>query len=160
MGKRIVIIFGGAMGGAVLVILALYRMVKATWWTFRYSITQPEALRWAIVATFLLPVVAIATYWLGHRLGKEDDRKDLFSEGYRTGRLAGQRLVNQLREETKERGDAFLDGAKRGLGIADKVATTRDRVRQPPQQHVVTVQPAFLPPVEMAQLDDGGVIDV
>lgn len=133
------------------------------------SLPDPATVRVLLVGAILtLPVAVAFAFQAGKAVGLRDGADQHYQEGREAGllvgRVANRRHIEQLREETQERGDAFLDGAKRGLGIADKLVKTRETARpaKEPTQQVAVV----LPQVGAGQftirrsLGDGEVIDL
>ena len=86
----------------------------------------------AAVMALLLPVVAVSGYKAGKAVERERlDAKIEAAEAsaYQAARLSerlkAQHEIDRLEASHAERGDAFLKGAEKGLGIVEKVTTAK-----------------------------------
>lgn len=101
----------------------------------------------AAVMALLLPVVAIASYKTGKAVTWQQMIPELEAKeasAYHAARLSerlkAQSAIDKLEASHAERGDAYLRGAERGLGIAEKVTTARVTARQQEVKAVVVSQ--------------------
>lgn len=138
-------------------LVCLYLLLKAAVGALA-DLDTPTLAGLTVGALCLLPVAVAGAYHAGKSVAYNNGYEQGHLNGQRAGLSGSRRRIEQLEEEAQDRGNIYLKGAERGLGIADKLVKTREVTRRTTEQKVVVLP--SLPAVEFAQITDGEVIDV
>ncbi|MFZ5915535.1 MAG: hypothetical protein ACOYZ7_01200 [Chloroflexota bacterium] len=123
-------------------------------------LTGGQLATWALVATVAVALAGALGYGLGQKSGKRKHYDDGYHTGYRAGRAASADTIERLKEEATERAGAYLDGAKRGLGLAERLTATRQAARAAEPAPQVVVLPNVTAPFRLRAANDHNVIEV
>lgn len=121
---EIAAVIGLALGGCVLLVIAVLG--------FFSRMDHDDLALTAAVMALLLPIVTIASYETGKLVTWQQITPEIEAaenSAYHAARLSerlkAQREIDRLEASHAERGDAFLQGAQKGLNLAEKVTTAR-----------------------------------